>query len=278
MTRYLPQPASIVAINVLPAAILFGPPSSTSAAASAARGPSERRQIALSLFAGMHAEVIETNTIIAHSLAAWRPLGTGPTPDLRKSALETRMATSLLPSVDELRQLLDWDLETGLMTWRHVPEHIFPASRGRSSAAKAKAFNTIHGGKPAFNVRATHGYLAGTFRKKYIYAHRVILALHVGSWHDGVVDHINGIKDDNRISNLRGVTQSENSKNAILPSSNKTGRVGVYRAWNGDGWAAAIGVSGQTFFLGNFKTFDEAAAARQGAERVSGFTHRHGSR
>ena len=45
LMRYLPQPASIVAINVLPAAMLFGPPSSTSAAASAARGPSERRQI-----------------------------------------------------------------------------------------------------------------------------------------------------------------------------------------------------------------------------------------
>ena len=45
LTRYLPQPASIVAINVLPAAILFGPPSSTSAEASAVRGPSERRQI-----------------------------------------------------------------------------------------------------------------------------------------------------------------------------------------------------------------------------------------
>ena len=45
LMRYLPQPASIVAINVLPAAMLFGPPSSTSAEASAVRGPSERRQI-----------------------------------------------------------------------------------------------------------------------------------------------------------------------------------------------------------------------------------------
>ncbi len=78
------------------------------------------------------------------------------------------------------------------------------------------------------------------------------------------VDHINHDKADNRRVNLRSVSGSQNVWNKGLKADNKTGATGVNR--KGNGWAAEIVKNGVRHYLGYFKNFDDAVAARKVAE------------
>ena len=81
-------------------------------------------------------------------------------------------------------------------------------------------------GKAAVS-RDKDGYILVGFMYKKYRAHRVAWAIHHGSWPDGEIDHINGVRDDNRIENLRCVSRHENKKNTAIPSHNTSGVVGV---------------------------------------------------
>lgn len=59
----------------------------------------------------------------------------------------------------------------------------------------------------------TNGYCTVSINKSKYYVHHLIWLLHYGEWPNGIVDHINGIPDDNRITNLRILTHSENIRN-----------------------------------------------------------------
>lgn len=84
-----------------------------------------------------------------------------------------------------------------------------------------------------------------------------------------VLDHINGDPLDNRLSNLRPVTLSQNLKNTKRPRHNKSGRIGV--CWHKHGyWEAYISRNRQQVKLGRFKDLDEAIAVRERAERDPG--------
>lgn len=105
------------------------------------------------------------------------------------------------------------------------------------------------------------GYRYIWFQGKQCLEHRVAWFLHYGEWPEGQVDHINGIKSDNRISNLRLASPSENLQNRSKPRNNISGHKGVswikrYRAWQ-----ATIKFEGKNKFLGRFATREEAASA-----------------
>lgn len=80
------------------------------------------------------------------------------------------------------------------------------------------------------------------------------------------VDHKNRIRNDNRRSNLRFVTNSENSINKHIPNTNKSGVVGVN--WNKklNKWTAQIQISGNKMNLGYFTSIEDAITARKEAE------------
>lgn len=61
-------------------------------------------------------------------------------------------------------------------------------------------------------------------------AHRLAWLYTHGKWPDGEIDHINGIKTDNRIENLRDVDRSTNQRNARLRKDNKTGHCGITKS------------------------------------------------
>lgn len=170
------------------------------------------------------------------------------------------MARSLLPTPERLRQLLSYDPETGDLTWR--PRDIEEFSwRVFSPQSACDTWNRDYAGRPAFHLNA-RGYLVSKVDGRPLYAHRVAWAIVHGAWPEGVIDHINRDPSDNRIVNLRDVSQQENNRNRSLRSG-----AGVdFRASRGK-WRARIMVNYKDVSLGHYATEAEARAARDAAER-----------
>jgi hypothetical protein len=182
------------------------------------------------------------------------------------------MAQELLPDPELLRKLLRHDPETGKLFWRERDASLFRSARGWAM------WNSRYAHKESFLTESSSGYWCGCIFKKCHPAHRVIWAMVHGEWPKQDIDHINGIRKDNRIGNLRSVSRSENLQNQKLSIMNTSGRVGVY--WNKftSQWMAQIKVSGKSIFLGRFNTFEEAEWAREDAEKRYGFHPNHGRR
>jgi hypothetical protein len=105
------------------------------------------------------------------------------------------------------------------------------------------------------------GYLLIHFKRSRFKAHRIAWLLTYGEFPDGHLDHINGITNDNRISNLRLATRFNNMANRGKGSNNKSGFKGVYKHSCGNRWAATITANGVFEYIGIFKTPEEAASA-----------------
>ncbi len=170
------------------------------------------------------------------------------------------MAKRPLPSPEQLRQLLDYYPETGLLFWR--------PRTGKWS----KRWNTLHAGKMAGTIDA-HGYRALKLFDKTYLAHRVIWAMIHGYWPEQL-DHRNGKRADNRLRNLRDVPQVVNQRNQGRHRSNKSGRTGVCWGTKRQCWLAYIKVNDVQIALGGFPRFEDAVEARASAERKYGFTGR----
>lgn len=96
-----------------------------------------------------------------------------------------------------------------------------------------------------------------------------------GVWPD-FIDHINGDKADNRITNLRSIVKQENHRNMKRFSSSSTGVTGVTRHHQTNKWRAYITVNQKQLSLGCFERIDDAIAARKAAEAAHGFHPNHG--
>ena len=180
------------------------------------------------------------------------------------------MAAKQLPDVETLRKLLDYDPETGILTWKPRPLEMFPNTKS------GKRWNTKHANKEAFAGVLGTGYCSGYVFNEPYKAHRIIWAIHYGAPPTGDIDHINGIKTDNRIENLRLVNNAENSKNQSRRKDNKSGITGVTWDKAAGKWRACIRISGKTQYIGLFCDIEKAADARKSAELRLGFHPNHG--
>ncbi|ECE0647886.1 HNH endonuclease [Salmonella enterica subsp. houtenae] len=144
------------------------------------------------------------------------------------------------------------------------------------SSRSVKIFNSMYAGKIAGSFDS-NGYrqvkLGGSSKK----VHRVIWEMHYGAVPSGMqIDHINQIKDDNRIENLRVVSNKENHKNMPISKRNKSGFNGVSWCEREKAWRAFVGMDGALRSLGYFKSKREAINKRKEFNLNNGFHANHG--
>jgi hypothetical protein len=144
-------------------------------------------------------------------------------------------------TVERLREVLDYDAETGVLTWRTA----------RGSRAPT--------GKPAGSPNG-QGYVVIKIDNRRFLAHRLAWALVHLEFPDRQVDHVNGTRDDNRLSNLRLATNAENQRNRRGKASGLKG----ITARRG-GYQAQICINGQRIWLGDYPTSELAHAAYEQA-------------
>lgn len=105
--------------------------------------------------------------------------------------------------------------------------------------------------------KTTKGYLIVGHNGKYYFVHRIIYLLNHGNCPQ-FIDHINGIKTDNRIENLRQADIFTNHYNAKISLNNTSGAKGVHKLKRQKGYQARINVNGKRKHLGTFSTFELA--------------------
>lgn len=183
------------------------------------------------------------------------------------------MAAKALPSQSLLLQLLRYDPETGKLFWRERPASMFALSQ--RDDRMGRTWNTRYAHKEALTAIGTHGYRSGSIGKAKFLAHRVIWKLVTGEEPEQI-DHINHIRLDNRLANLRASDVVENARNMTRRRDNSSGVTGVHWHKPGNKWRAQIKSRGGKISLGLFDEFDQAVAARRAAEVEYGFHENHG--
>lgn len=152
-------------------------------------------------------------------------------------------------SRDEVIRRLSYDSETGIFTW------IQPQSR-------------VLAGRRA-GVAWKDGYRRITLNKKTYAEHRLAWLLHYGHWPSLDLDHINRMRDDNRIANLREATPMQNAQNRRS--------TGVTWHKSAKKWQAQIKVASVSHYLGLHESEDEAKQAYLMAKkRLHTFTNCRG--
>jgi len=152
------------------------------------------------------------------------------------------------PTREEVLSRLHYDPESGAFTWRRT-------------------------GKPAgFRDR---GYIKIGFvidgRSRARKAHRLAWLYVYGEWPKHEIDHINGVRHDNRIANLREATRSQNRFNVPKGKTNTSGYKGVFQEGEGGKWIAKLVHKKKQCWLGRYATPELAALAYdKAAETVFG--------
>jgi hypothetical protein len=143
---------------------------------------------------------------------------------------------------EELKRNLSYDPNTGLFTRLIV--HC----------------NRVKVGSVA-GTNTTRGYVDIRLYGKLYKAHRLAWLYITGKWPQAQIDHINGIKTDNRWENLREATPQENLRNLGIRSRNTSGFKGVSFCKRSNKWRASASVDNKYKHLGFYETAELASEA-----------------
>ena len=142
----------------------------------------------------------------------------------------------------ELIDILDYNPDSGIFTWKTTRS---------SRAIKGSMAGTL----------TADGYISININRNIYRAHRLAWLYCFQEWPTNFLDHINGIKHDNSLNNLREVTKAENSYNIKGHKDSTTKVKGVYFNKLNNNYRAQIRYNGKTLSLGSFKTVEEASTA-----------------
>lgn len=157
----------------------------------------------------------------------------------------------------KLKEVLHYDPETGDFTWVTSPA------------------NCIKAGDKA-GSKDSYGYHKIALGGKTYKAHRLAWLYTNGEFPEDAIDHINGVRDDNRLVNLRAVTTRENQQNQKKFIHNTSGTTGVHWHKGAQKWVARIFTNGKRIHLGSFEALALAIEARKAADRLYNFHPNHG--
>lgn len=138
-----------------------------------------------------------------------------------------------------LLQLLHYEPSTGALT------------------RKIKTSNRVKIGD-VVGCKNRDGYLVTRIGDILYYNHRLAWFYVHGDWPDEEIDHRNGVRDDNRLINLRRASRKQNARNSRKPSSNSSGVKGVSWCKIMNKWFAYVGVDNQRVKVGYFDSLDDA--------------------
>lgn len=150
-----------------------------------------------------------------------------------------------------VRSILDYDPNTGIFRWKHRPDY-------------PKKWNTRYAGTVAGYPQ--YGYIVIMIGKGNNYRAHILAWLYMtGEWAPGEIDHRYGVRDDNRFSELRKATSSDNGCNKRLQRNNTTGVVGVSFNTQCQKFEARIHKDGRCVWRRRFNTIRDAAYERSKA-------------
>jgi hypothetical protein len=144
-------------------------------------------------------------------------------------------------SQDELKQRLHYNLETGVFTW-------LVDSRVRKAGDDA-------------GFKHHTGYIVIAINGRQYQAHRLAWLYVTGESPTGLIDHKDQVRDNNKFSNLRNATRSQNSLNSGIRVSNKCGFKGVFFVSSNNKFRAQAMLDGVKKHLGYFATAEDAHQA-----------------
>lgn len=147
-----------------------------------------------------------------------------------------------------LKELLQYDPETGVFTWI--------ASKRKNTRA----------GQVAGCLNKVIGYVQIKIDRCRYYGHRLAWLYVNGEFPPNDIDHINRVRSDNRFCNLRLASHAENMQNRSMHRNNTSGHMGVSWDKQHQKWMAHIKFNEKTINLGRFHSINEAVSARKSAE------------
>lgn len=146
-------------------------------------------------------------------------------------------------------EAFSYDPNAGSITWR------------------IKVSTKVIAGRIAGGINKADGYRQIRIDDQLYRGHQIAWLLMVGTWPESLIDHINGVRSDNRWENLRSASNAINMQNRFKANvNNAAGLLGVSRKSNGQPFAQIM-VAGKNIYLGSFDTPDLAHSAYLNAKK-----------
>ena len=160
-----------------------------------------------------------------------------------------------LPPLEELKECLDYNPDTGVIIWKKKTGINSPIKIGQEAGWDKVKTETL-------------SYRVIRFNHTLYKAHRLAYYMHHGTDPRNTdIDHEDGNGLNNKINNLRVATRSENGRNRKLQKNNTSGATGVTWHKVRKRWVAAIKVNGKQIHLGVYINKEDAIQARKEAEK-----------